>query len=95
MIEKKCIINGCDKSGRCIGKLGHIDLIYCHKHEDFGIRALNFLINSKFRYKLTKFLDDKRQDLLQKGLPTLCEECNKKFVEYTNLKVKEIEELEK
>ena len=95
MERKKCIIPNCDKYGRMIGQLGNIELVYCMKHEDYGIRALNFLINSKFRYKFVKFLDEVRQDLFIKNEPELCTDCNKKISKYVSKMIVKVEELEK
>lgn len=88
------MITGCEKKGRTIGVLGDILLNYCAHHEDYGVRALNFLINSKFRYKLTNFLDERRKDMLKEGIPKMCSACNKNAEKYVRSKIKELEELE-
>jgi len=92
---KKCIIVGCGKAGRVIGRLGDIELVYCAKHEDMGNRALNFLLNSMYRHRLTKFIEEKRTDIFSKGVPELCEKCNEKIKEYVNKSISEIDEINK
>lgn len=87
----KCSVVGCEKKGRRIGRLGDIELIYCSHHEDYGVRVLNFLINSKFRYKFTRFLDETRTDLFAKNEPAFCDKCNKEIAKYVDEKIKELD----
>lgn len=92
---KKCLVPNCNKYGRVIGRLANKELVYCHMHEDMGVRTLNFLINSKFRYKFTKYLEERRQDLFMNGTVEFCDECNKKIEKYVTSKIQEIDKLEK
>ena len=94
-MKQKCLVVNCYRIGRKLGTFVGKDLIYCHKHEDYANRVINFLINSRFRYKLTKFLGECRQDILMKNQPKLCINCNKLILEYVEKKIKEIGEIEK
>lgn len=91
----ECLIAGCHEKGRIIGTLGDIKLTYCPRHRKKGERILNFLINSLMRYKLTKFLQDSKEDLFKKNKPELCPVCYNNIKNYINEKIKELDELEK
>jgi len=95
MVGKKCLVHNCNRAGRKVGSLGDIDLIYCTKHEDIGVRVLNFLINSKFRWKFTRYMDERREDLFKRNEPSLCKSCNKKLFKYVNKMIKKVNEIEK
>ena len=88
-----CMFNGCDMKGRKIGQLGEIPLCYCARHRNYGVEVLDFLIDSLFRHKLTKFLDSTKNDLFMENKPELCNDCYKKIADYVKLKVNEIGEI--
>jgi hypothetical protein len=91
--KKPC--RACGKGGRTIGRMGKEELNYCGHHRKYGERVLNFLINSVFGYKLTEFLNETKQDLFMKNLPTLCDEDYKKLAVYVDEKVLQLDDIKK
>lgn len=62
-----CSVSGCEDKGRVIAWLSDIPITYCPKHRSYGNRVINFFLNSMYRDKLTKFLQDKRNDVFSKN----------------------------
>ena len=88
---KPCAI--CGEGGRTVGRLGEIELNYCGHHRKYGERVLNFFANSLLGYKLTNLLNEVKSDLFMKNIPELSEESYKKIEEYTNSKIRALDEL--
>ena len=94
----KCLVTGCKKKGRIIGDMSGIKLTYCANHRSYGVRILDFFIDSILRNRLSGLLEEARRDIFIENKPSLCESCNKNIAEYVKtltIKVSEIEELEK
>lgn len=90
----KCSIVNCEHKGRKIAQLGTIPLSYCPKHRDYGVRILNFLVDSKFRNKFLVFLNEFRNEMFMLGSPEFCEQCNNKLHDYITTKSEELIKLE-
>lgn len=89
-----CLIVGCKEKGRIIGRLGKSLLTYCPKHRKKGERILNYLVNSLMRYRLTKFLQDSKDQLFKKNEPRLSDESYAKLKTFVNNMIIKLEEME-
>lgn len=89
----KCLINGCDKSGRLIGQLSGTPLSYCAKHRHYGVRVLDFFIDSLLRYKLFHLLEEARNDLFMENQPKLSKESYHKLYNYVKTMTEKLKEI--
>jgi len=90
-----CMINGCNKKGKLIGKLGGIKLKYCQQHFEYGNRVLNFFINARTGYKLNKFLKETKDDWFINNQPKLSTESELAIKEYLVKGISRIEDINK
>jgi len=80
--KEKCNISGCDNTGRKFGSLGSIDIFYCPEHRKIGERIMNHLWDDKRNYYRTELLYHCKHSLMFESNPKLCDECNKKIVDF-------------
>ena len=90
-----CLMARCEAKGRLLGRLGDLPFTYCPRHRKKGERILNFLVNSLMRYKLTKFLQDAKQQLFMDNLPRLSNESYTALNEFVNNMIIKLDEMEK
>ena len=94
----KCLVAGCKKRGRIIGDMSGIKLTYCANHRSYGVRILDFFIDSILRNRLSGLLEEARRDMFVENKPDICKDCNKKIAEYVKTlttRISEIERIEK
>ena len=89
-----CMIKDCIKKGRSIGHLGGLPLNYCAEHRHYGVRVLDFFIDSLLRYKLTDFLEETRRELFMKNLPKISDNSYKVLSDYVKNMANQLEQLE-
>jgi len=91
-----CCFHGCNKKGRVLARLNNIEIAYCAYHrKKYGERVLNALVNARFNGKLSKFLSDVKSHMFMNTHSHLCEDCQKKELEYIQSKIQELADLEK
>ncbi len=91
----KCLTVKCGKMGRLIGKLGDIKLTYCAVHRGYGVRVLDFMIDSILRDKLSTLLEETRKDLFLENKPEICKECEKKIADYVMSMTNQVAEIKR
>ena len=69
-----CLISGCGKTGRLIGRMSDMPLSYCARHRHYGVRVLDFFIDQLLRNKLYNLLEETRNDFFMKNQPKLSKE---------------------
>ena len=86
-----CCISGCTELGRRFGSIGSTTIAYCAKHRKIGEKILNFLFDSKKRYFRSKLLYKVKYSLMFENEPKLCEECEKKLIDFVNKAIVEVD----
>ena len=90
-----CSIVGCKDHGRIVARLGSIEICYCaHHRKKYGERVINALINAKFNFRLSRFMNDARKDLFMNYNSHLSEESKKAEAKYIKSKIEELKALE-
>ena len=90
---KECEFPGCIQKGRILARMGKTELAYCPKHrKKYGERIINALINSRFNYKLSRFLTEIKTDIFMGG-DVLSVESGSKLKSYILNKSVELDNL--
>lgn len=89
--KERCTIVGCSNTGRKFGSIGDIEIFYCPKHRKLGEKIMNHLFDDKRDYLRSELLYKSKHSLMFEGEPKLCEECNKKILDFLTKAITEID----
>ena len=90
-----CAVTQCNERGRVLARLGGDVIAYCPRCRKYGERVIDFMIDSVFRNKLSKFMSETKEDIFEKDVLELDEKTNKLFKDYLKKKSYELWELDK